>query len=162
MKRTVAAFLGKKKKQVSFIQDSSEQVDNTVEAPIDCRSNEKIDDYMLAAPIVELNSSFKRKFQLENGIVTTDEVSKEQEKFRCAKRRKNYTKKYTHNCLHLYFDMGLTIREIHYITGMCIGSIQLRVKKQRSKYPERHRNVKMTNEMIESLRQLCIQNSKDQ
>ncbi len=83
----------KKKNQVSFIQDSSEQVDNTIEAPIDCRSNEKIDDYMLAAPIVELNSSFKRKFQLENGIVTTVEVSKEQEKFRSAKKEKTIRRK---------------------------------------------------------------------
>ncbi|OBZ80161.1 hypothetical protein A0J61_11790 [Choanephora cucurbitarum] len=76
------------------------------------------------------------------------------------KRRRNYTEVDNQNILHLYYDMGLTYREIYHITGMCMGSIQLRVKKERKKFPEKRRNVEITDEFIEQLKELCIHNER--
>ncbi|KAI8326734.1 hypothetical protein EDC96DRAFT_550123 [Choanephora cucurbitarum] len=94
--------------------------------------------------------------------VDTTQVSgdREQNVTQSRKRRRNYTETDNQNVLHLYYDMGLTYREIHHITGMFMGSIQLRVKKEKNKFTERKRNIDITDELIEQLKQFCIHNEK--
>lgn len=148
----------KKAQEANSTQEAIPSQDSaiSVETPTEFSLNGKTNCYELPQSIVQLDSSFNQNLRLEDSASTAEKASETQEKYKSAKRRRNYTEEDTHNCLHLYFDMGLTIREIHHITGMCIGSIQLRVKKQRKKYPERRRDIKVTDEMIDNLKQLCV------
>lgn len=80
--------------------------------------------------------------------------TKKKARKRAFKRRRNFTKDDEHNVLLLFYDKGLSIREIMEVMGMSTGSIHLRVEKAKSKYPERRRNVDITDELIEKLKDL--------
>lgn len=78
---------------------------------------------------------------------------------RAYKRRKNFTKDDDHNVLHLFYDMGLSIREITAVTGMSTGSVHLRVKKAKNSFPNRRRNVNLTDDFIKNLKDLYANNA---
>ncbi|KAI8330219.1 hypothetical protein BC941DRAFT_441227 [Chlamydoabsidia padenii] len=76
-----------------------------------------------------------------------------------VKRRKTYTKDDRRNVLYLYYDMGMSVREINYVTGMCTGSIQYRINKVKKKFPTRRRNQEITDESIEHMKELVAHNA---
>ncbi|KAI7902937.1 uncharacterized protein BX663DRAFT_508934, partial [Cokeromyces recurvatus] len=73
-------------------------------------------------------------------------------------RRKTFTQDNTHNALYLYYDQGLSTREVSRILNMSVGAVQLRINKNKHKYPNRRRNADITDEFVERMRQLILNN----
>lgn len=75
-----------------------------------------------------------------------------------SNRRKTFTQDDTHNALYLYYDQGLSVTEVSRILNMSVGAVQLRVNKKKHIYPNRRRNADITDEFVEQMRQLILNN----